>query len=158
MMFSRIWVLNKTQLYCLLHPGPPIPENNVWNHIAALEALVEVLTWENLGLRLRVLEPSHPEINRENHEEEERGSHVNNHQRHGGGRQEDNFQGEDRQDNHHWERNHHEDPGGMGRLADLERRCARIEWKEGWNVRYSIKSVPYVTYIVVINSDYKISQ
>jgi hypothetical protein len=38
---------------------------------------MEALTWQNVELLLRILEQSHPEVNRDEHEEEEHNNHTN---------------------------------------------------------------------------------
>jgi len=50
--------------------------------------MLEALTWQNARLLLRILGQCHLEVNRHEHEEEERNNHANGHYC-----QEDKFQG-----------------------------------------------------------------
>jgi hypothetical protein len=70
------------------------------DRVAALEAQIETLTRQNAELLLKILGQSHPEVNQDEHEEEERNSPANGHDRRDDDHQEDNFQ----EDNHREQR------------------------------------------------------
>ncbi|XP_062167004.1 uncharacterized protein LOC133873300 [Alnus glutinosa] len=118
-------------------PPFPAPGGGDQDRIAALEAQIEDLTQQNAELLHRRPGQSHPEMNRDEHEEEERNSHTDSHGRgekdhREDDHQEDNFRKvnprglRNRRLDHHGDRR--EDARDLNKvIAELERRCTYME-------------------------------
>jgi hypothetical protein len=118
-------------------PPFPAPGGGDQDSIAALEAQIEDSTQQNAELLHRRLGQSHPEMNKDEHEEEERNSHTDGHDRgekdhREDDHQEDNFQEvnprglRNRRLDRHGDRR--EDARDLNKvIAELERRCTYME-------------------------------